>query len=86
MQHPPGDRARVGVDLDERREGDVLGLNQSGRSINLRFLSLRQHLEVIQDARALCESYYPQHPNDPGMALLAAPFVDTDRVEYLDKS
>lgn len=43
--------ALADLDLDERREGDVLGLNQSGRTINLRFLSLRDHLEVIQEAR-----------------------------------
>lgn len=74
------------LDLEERREGDVLGLNQSGRTINLRFLSLRDHLEVITDARAFCEARYEQDPNDPGMALLAAQFVDTDRVEFLEKA
>lgn len=78
--------ALADLDLDERREGDVLGLNQSGRTINLRFLSLRDHLEVIQEARALCEQRYAQNPRDPGMDLLAAQFVNTDRVEYLDKA
>jgi ATP-dependent DNA helicase RecG len=74
------------LDLDERREGDVLGLNQSGRTINLRFLSLREHLEVITDARAFCESMYEQDPHNAGMTLLAAQFTETDRVEYLDKA
>jgi ATP-dependent DNA helicase RecG len=78
--------ALADLDLDERREGDVLGLNQSGRTINLRFLSLRDHLEVIQEARAFCEQRYEQSPHDPGMDLLAAQFVNTDRVEYLDKA
>lgn len=78
--------ALADLDLDERREGDVLGLNQSGRTINLRFLSLRDHLEVIQEARAICEQRYTQSPHDPGMDLLAAQFVNTDRVEYLDKA
>jgi ATP-dependent DNA helicase RecG len=78
--------ALADLDLDERREGDVLGLNQSGRTINLRFLSLREHLEVITDAREYCESLYETDPNNAGMALLAAQFVETDRVEYLDKS
>ena len=31
------------LDLAERREGDVLGLNQSGRPITLRLLSLAEH-------------------------------------------
>lgn len=78
--------ALADLDLDERREGDVLGLNQSGRTINLRFLSLREHLEVITDARTFCESMYEQNPQDPGMALLAAQFVETERVEYLEKA
>lgn len=78
--------ALADLDLDERREGDVLGLNQSGRTINLRFLSLREHLEVITDARTFCEAMYEQNPQDTGMALLAAQFVETERVEYLEKA
>ena len=74
------------LDLKERREGDVLGLSQSGRPITLRFLSLSEHLDVILAAREFCESLYEKNPNDPGMAVLAAQFTDTDRVEYLDKS
>jgi ATP-dependent DNA helicase RecG len=74
------------LDLEERREGDVLGYSQSGRQITLRFLSLFEHRELIEDARAFCQSYYEKSPGDSGMALLAAPFTDTERVEYLDKS
>jgi ATP-dependent DNA helicase RecG len=29
---------------------------------------------------------YEKAPDHPGMAVLAAPFTDTDRVEYLDKA
>ena len=36
------------LDLQERREGDVLGLNQSGRPTTLRFLSLVEHVDVIR--------------------------------------
>ncbi|MGY4652210.1 ATP-dependent DNA helicase RecG [Mycobacterium sp. URHB0021] len=74
------------LDLEERREGDVLGLSQSGRAITLRFLSLSAHLEVILAARELCESLYAKNSQHPGMAVLAAQFIDTDRVEYLDKA
>jgi ATP-dependent DNA helicase RecG len=74
------------LDLEERREGDVLGLSQSGRPITLRFLSLFEHLDIILAARELCEELYEKDPANPGMALLAAQFVDTDRVEYLDKA
>jgi len=74
------------LDLEERREGDVLGLSQSGRPITLRFLSLSEHREVIEAARDICESVYAQNPGRPGMATLAARFTETDRVEYLDKT
>jgi ATP-dependent DNA helicase RecG len=74
------------LDLQERREGDVLGYSQSGKAITLRFLSLFEHRDVIETAREFCQSHYQQHPTDPGMALLAAQFTDTERVEYLDKT
>ena len=74
------------LDLQERREGDVLGLSQSGRPITLRFLSLSEHRLVIEAARDMCESAYAQNPSRPGMATLAAQFTETDRVEYLDKT
>jgi ATP-dependent DNA helicase RecG len=77
------------LDLRERREGDVLGYSQSGRPITLRLLSLAEHLEIIEAARAIAESVYDTDPRltrNPGIALLAAPFSDTNRVEYLDKA
>ena len=77
------------LDLRERREGDVLGYNQSGRPITLRLLSLAEHLEIIEAARGFAESVYDADPKltrNPGIAVLAAPFSDTDRVEYLDKA
>ncbi|MDG5486822.1 ATP-dependent DNA helicase RecG [Mycolicibacterium gadium] len=74
------------LDLVERREGDVLGYSQSGRPITLRFLSLFEHLDLILTARDFCDAHYSRNPDDPGMAALAAPFSDTDRIEYLEKA
>jgi ATP-dependent DNA helicase RecG len=74
------------LDLQERKEGDVLGLSQSGRPITLRFLSLSEHLDIIVAAREFCEGLYEKDPAHRGMAVLAAQFTDTDRVEYLDKA
>ncbi|KAA0081172.1 ATP-dependent DNA helicase RecG [Mycolicibacterium sp. P9-64] len=77
------------LDLAERREGDVLGLNQSGRPITLKLLSLADHREIIEAARAFCESVYADDPtlaHHRGIAVLAAPFSETEAVEYLDKS
>jgi ATP-dependent DNA helicase RecG len=81
--------ALADLDLKERREGDVLGRNQSGRAITLRLLSLAEHREVIEAARELCENTYSQDPglrHNLGMARLARRFIDTDRIEYLEKS
>jgi ATP-dependent DNA helicase RecG len=74
------------LDLQERKEGDVLGISQSGRPITLRFLSLFAHLEIILAAREFCEEQYEKDQYHARMAVLSAPFIDTDRVEYLDKS
>jgi len=78
--------ALADLDLKERREGDVLGRNQSGRAINLRLLSLADHLAYIEAAREFCTQAYQDAASHPGLALLAARFTDTDRIEYLDKS
>ena len=74
------------LDLRERREGDVLGRSQSGRAITLRLLSLIDHRDVIEAARDFCEQAYEDQAGHPGLALLAAPFTGTERIEFLDKS
>jgi ATP-dependent DNA helicase RecG len=78
--------ALADLDLKERREGDVLGRNQSGKAITLRLLSLADHLEFIEAAREFCVRAYAEHRPSPGLGVLAARFTDTDRIEYLDKS
>ncbi len=78
--------ALADLDLKERREGDVLGSSQSGRAITLRLLSLADHREFIEAAREYCVEAYQRNPANTGLALLAAPFTNTDRIEYLDKS
>jgi ATP-dependent DNA helicase RecG len=74
------------LDLKERREGDVLGRNQSGKAITLRLLSLADHLVFIEAARDFCARAYQDESPHPGLAVLAARFTNTDRIEYLDKS
>jgi ATP-dependent DNA helicase RecG len=78
--------ALADLDLKERREGDVLGRSQSGRAITLRLLSLAEHQELIEAARDVCERIYDENPDHAGLALLAAPFTTTERIEYLDKA
>ena len=78
--------ALADLDLKERREGDVLGRNQSGRAITLRLLSLADHGTFIEAARDFCVRAYERDPSNPELALMAARFTNTDRIEYLDKS
>lgn len=78
--------ALADLDLKDRREGDVLGRNQSGRAINLRLLSLADHLAYIEAARDFCARAYDDAGPQPGLDALAARFIDTDRIQYLDKS
>jgi ATP-dependent DNA helicase RecG len=73
------------LDLEERREGDVLGRNQSGRAYGLRLLSLIEHRDVIEDAREFCRKVFEVMPDDPGMAQLSAQFTG-DRIVYLEKA
>ncbi|MEB3049687.1 ATP-dependent DNA helicase RecG [Mycolicibacter sp. MYC123] len=75
--------ALADLDLRERGEGDVLGRNQSGWRGGLKLLSLADHGEVIEAARAFCTHAWDIDPTDPGLAALAAPFTD---IEYLDKA
>jgi ATP-dependent DNA helicase RecG len=74
------------LDLKERREGDVLGRNQSGKAITLRLLSLADHQVFIEAARDFCTAAYEDSSPHPGLAVMAARFTNTDRIEYLDKS
>jgi ATP-dependent DNA helicase RecG len=74
------------LDLQERREGDVLGRNQSGRAITLQLLSLIDHRHIIEAARNFCERVYDDQAAHPELALLAAPFTGNERIEFLDKS
>ncbi|MDT5257667.1 MAG: ATP-dependent helicase RecG [Mycobacterium sp.] len=78
--------ALADLDLKERREGDVLGRNQSGKALTLRLLSLADHGTFIEAARDFCIRAYERDPSNPELALTAARFTDTDRIEYLDKS
>jgi ATP-dependent DNA helicase RecG len=78
--------ALADLDLRERREGDVLGRNQSGKAITLRLLSLADHGTFIEAARDFCTQAYERDPSNPELALTAARFTRTDQIEYLDKS
>jgi ATP-dependent DNA helicase RecG len=76
------------LDLEQRREGDVLGAAQSGRRSQLKLLSLLRDEDLIATAReeatALVEAD-PELTGHPALAAAVAALVDPDRAEYLAK-
>ncbi|HEX4655484.1 MAG TPA: ATP-dependent DNA helicase RecG [Mycobacteriales bacterium] len=77
------------LDLEQRREGDVLGVMQSGRRSSLRLLRLLRDEDIIIDARAEATGLVEQDPTLSSYdALVAAvrALVDTDRADYLEKA
>lgn len=76
------------LDLEQRREGDVLGATQSGRRSHLRLLSLLRDTELIRNARAEAIALVEEDPElerHPALAASVATLVDAERAEYLEK-
>jgi ATP-dependent DNA helicase RecG len=76
------------LDLEQRREGDVLGAAQSGRRSHLRLLSLLRDRELIGEARAEALALLDGDPEMEGYPLLrdwVSALVDEERAEYLEK-
>ena len=76
------------LDLEQRREGDVLGATQSGRRSHLRLLSLLRDADLIGDARAEAIELVGADPDlaeHPTLAASVAALVDEERAEYLEK-
>ncbi|GIF67178.1 ATP-dependent DNA helicase RecG [Asanoa ishikariensis] len=76
------------LDLEQRREGDVLGATQSGRRSHLRLLSLLKDEKLIGEARQEAIDLVSEDPELTAHPLLAqsvALLVDEERAEYLEK-
>ncbi|MQA09200.1 MAG: ATP-dependent DNA helicase RecG [Pseudonocardiaceae bacterium] len=76
------------LDLELRREGDVLGASQSGRRSGLKMLSLLRDEDVITRARDEAQRFVrddPELTGYPGLARMVADIVDEERAHYLEK-
>jgi ATP-dependent DNA helicase RecG len=77
------------LDLELRREGDVLGALQSGRRSGLRLLSLLKHEEIIAKARVYAVDIVEHDPAlraHRGLAALVGQTVgDEERAAWLDR-
>jgi ATP-dependent DNA helicase RecG len=77
------------VDLEQRREGDVLGASQSGRRSSLRLLRLLRDEDVIAEARQVALQLIAGDPSlseHPALAQAVRDLVDEERADYLEKA
>ncbi|MFE9095464.1 ATP-dependent DNA helicase RecG [Streptomyces sp. NPDC007264] len=76
------------LDLEERREGDVLGQAQSGARSSLRMLAVIDDEEIIAEARQEAAAVVAADPDLrhlPGLRTALEALLDEERERYLDK-
>ncbi|MFJ4951710.1 ATP-dependent DNA helicase RecG [Streptomyces sp. NPDC088760] len=76
------------IDLEQRREGDVLGQAQSGARSSLRVLAVIEDEEVIAEAReeaAAVVAADPELQHLPGLRTALDALLDEEREQYLEK-
>jgi ATP-dependent DNA helicase RecG len=77
------------IDLEQRREGNVLGVEQSGRRSELRLLSVLHDEDVIASAREAAAGYLADDPDlsgTPGLRAAVLAVEESDRADFLDKA
>ncbi|MFF2366133.1 ATP-dependent DNA helicase RecG [Streptomyces sp. NPDC058122] len=76
------------IDLEQRREGDVLGQAQSGVRSSLRMLAVIDDEEIIEEAREEATAVVAADPDLtglPGLRVALDALLDEEREQYLDK-
>ncbi len=76
------------IDLDQRREGDVLGRAQSGTKSHLRLLRVLRDEELIEEARRVAVALIagdPKLETHPALAAQVAILKEEERSAFLDK-
>jgi len=77
------------VDLEQRREGDVLGATQSGLKSKLRLLEVTKHAQVVEVARTAAFDLVQSDPEltkHLGLRIAVAAIVGDEGAEWLAKS
>jgi ATP-dependent DNA helicase RecG len=77
------------VDLEQRREGDVLGVAQSGRRSGLRLLSVLEHEDVIVEARAAATAVVLDDPtlaHHRQLSEAVRQLDESQQADYLEKA
>ncbi|MEU4657881.1 ATP-dependent DNA helicase RecG [Streptomyces sp. NPDC023723] len=76
------------IDLEQRREGDVLGQAQSGARTSLKVLAVIEDEEIIAEARAEATTVVAADPELtalPGLRTALDALLDEEREQYLEK-
>ncbi len=76
------------IDLEQRREGDVLGAKQSGTQSHLRLLRVLRDEALIENARADAEGVLAASPDltsYPSLSAEVALLAKDAAIDYLDK-
>jgi ATP-dependent DNA helicase RecG len=76
------------IDLEQRREGDVLGQAQSGARTSLRVLAVIEDEEIIAEAREEATAVVEADPDLtslPGLRTALDALLDEEREQYLEK-
>lgn len=76
------------IDLEQRREGDVLGQAQSGVKSSLKVLSVLEDEEVILTARTEATRLVAEDPEltaHPELRTALESLIDEDRAAYMEK-
>ncbi|UXY22151.1 ATP-dependent DNA helicase RecG [Streptomyces cynarae] len=76
------------LDLEQRREGDVLGQAQSGARTSLRMLAVIDDEEIITQAREEAAAVVAADPgleHLPGLRTALQALLDDEREQYLEK-
>jgi ATP-dependent DNA helicase RecG len=77
------------LDLEQRREGDVLGAAQAGRKSSLRLLTLLRDEALIGQARDEASAVVDADPalgRRPGLAAAISDLLGPDQAEFLEKA
>ena len=77
------------IDLETRREGDVLGVAQSGRRSSLKLLSVLRDEEVIFTARHVANSIVSvdaELAEYPALRAFVRSALESETTEYLEKT
>ncbi len=77
------------IDLEQRREGDVLGTAQAGRKSSLKLLQLLRDEDLIGQAREEAIALVHADPalaGQPGLAAAVRALIDAEQTSFLEKA